>query len=92
MKLSKMSCYADDLRVPFTGTKIVMYIGQASKDLLKWPRPSSPPVVKLETRVEAEYGMPSTHAIAATAISFTFLLASIGRYQPGALPIYHFFT
>ncbi|XP_075057962.1 sphingosine-1-phosphate phosphatase 2 isoform X3 [Mixophyes fleayi] len=60
---------------------IVMYIGQASKDLLKWPRPSSPPVVKLETRVEAEYGMPSTHAIAATAISFTFLLASTGRYQ-----------
>ncbi|XP_072263969.1 sphingosine-1-phosphate phosphatase 2 [Pyxicephalus adspersus] len=60
---------------------IVMYIGQASKDLLKWPRPFSPPVVKLETRVEAEYGMPSTHAIAATAISFTFLLASMGRYQ-----------
>ncbi|KAM9317382.1 sphingosine-1-phosphate phosphatase 2 [Gastrophryne carolinensis] len=60
---------------------IVMYIGQASKDLLKWPRPSSPPVVKLETRVEAEYGMPSTHAIAATAISFTFLLSCIGRYQ-----------
>ncbi|KAM3931851.1 sphingosine-1-phosphate phosphatase 2 [Leptodactylus fuscus] len=60
---------------------IVMYIGQASKDLLKWPRPSSPPVVKLETRVEAEYGMPSTHAIAATAISFTFLLAALERYQ-----------
>ncbi|XP_069831457.1 sphingosine-1-phosphate phosphatase 2 isoform X2 [Dendropsophus ebraccatus] len=59
----------------------VMYIGQASKDLLKWPRPSSPPVVKLETRVEAEYGMPSTHAIAATAISFTFLLAAMERYQ-----------
>ncbi|KAM5163523.1 sphingosine-1-phosphate phosphatase 2 isoform 3-T3 [Mantella aurantiaca] len=64
-----------------THRQVVMYIGQASKDLLKWPRPSSPPVVKLETRVEAEYGMPSTHAIAATAISFTFLLASIGRYQ-----------
>uniref|UniRef100_A0A8C5WAN9 Sphingosine-1-phosphate phosphatase 2 n=1 Tax=Leptobrachium leishanense TaxID=445787 RepID=A0A8C5WAN9_9ANUR len=60
---------------------IVMYIGQASKDLLKWPRPTSPPVVKLETRVDAEYGMPSTHAIAATAISFTFLLATMGRYQ-----------
>ncbi|KAG8580792.1 hypothetical protein GDO81_007416 [Engystomops pustulosus] len=60
---------------------IVMYIGQASKDLLKWPRPSSPPVVKLETRVEAEYGMPSTHAIAATAISFTFLMAAVDRYQ-----------
>ncbi|XP_044147831.1 sphingosine-1-phosphate phosphatase 2 isoform X1 [Bufo gargarizans] len=60
---------------------IVMYIGQASKDLLKWPRPSSPPVAKLETRVEAEYGMPSTHAIAATAISFTYLLAAMERYQ-----------
>ncbi|XP_053315477.1 sphingosine-1-phosphate phosphatase 2 isoform X2 [Spea bombifrons] len=60
---------------------IVMYIGQASKDLLKWPRPTCPPVVKLETRVDAEYGMPSTHAIAATAISFTFLLASMNRYQ-----------
>ncbi|KAM4695549.1 sphingosine-1-phosphate phosphatase 2 [Discoglossus pictus] len=59
----------------------VMYMGQASKDLLKWPRPSSPPVVKLETRVDAEYGMPSTHAIAATAISFTFLLATMDRYQ-----------
>ncbi|XP_066454994.1 sphingosine-1-phosphate phosphatase 2 isoform X3 [Eleutherodactylus coqui] len=58
-----------------------MYIGQASKDLLKWPRPSCPPVVKLETRVEAEYGMPSTHAIAATSISFTFLLAAMDRYQ-----------
>ncbi|XP_039611875.1 sphingosine-1-phosphate phosphatase 2 isoform X2 [Polypterus senegalus] len=61
--------------------KIVMYIGQTSKDLLKWPRPSSPPVMKLETRVEAEYGMPSTHAMAATAISFTFLLCTMDRYK-----------
>ncbi|XP_030072820.1 sphingosine-1-phosphate phosphatase 2 [Microcaecilia unicolor] len=60
---------------------VVMYIGQASKDLLKWPRPSSPPVVKLETRVDTEYGMPSTHAMAATAISFTFLLAAMQRYK-----------
>uniref|UniRef100_A0A4W3JJS6 Sphingosine-1-phosphate phosphatase 2 n=1 Tax=Callorhinchus milii TaxID=7868 RepID=A0A4W3JJS6_CALMI len=60
---------------------IVMYIGQASKDILKWPRPSSPPVVKLETRVDAEYGMPSTHAMAATAISFTFLISTMYRYK-----------
>ncbi|KAM8953432.1 sphingosine-1-phosphate phosphatase 2 [Pelodytes ibericus] len=60
---------------------IVMYLGQASKDLLKLPRPSSPPVVKLETRVDAEYGMPSTHAIGATSISFTFILATMNRYQ-----------
>ncbi|RXN01028.1 Sphingosine-1-phosphate phosphatase 2 [Acipenser ruthenus] len=60
---------------------IVMYIGQVSKDLLKWPRPFSPPVVKLETRVDAEYGMPSTHAMAATSISFTFLLCTKHRYK-----------
>ncbi|XP_020369459.1 sphingosine-1-phosphate phosphatase 2 isoform X2 [Rhincodon typus] len=60
---------------------IVMYLGQASKDIIKWPRPLSPPVVKLETRVDAEYGMPSTHAMAATAISFTFLVATMYRYK-----------
>uniref|UniRef100_UPI00398EFDA7 sphingosine-1-phosphate phosphatase 2 n=1 Tax=Pristiophorus japonicus TaxID=55135 RepID=UPI00398EFDA7 len=58
-----------------------MYLGQASKDIIKWPRPLSPPVVKLETRVDAEYGMPSTHAMAATAISFTFLIATMYRYK-----------
>ncbi|XP_029472451.1 sphingosine-1-phosphate phosphatase 2 isoform X1 [Rhinatrema bivittatum] len=62
-------------------TNVVMYIGQTSKDILKWPRPVSPPVVKLETRVDTEYGMPSTHAMAATAISFTFLLSTMHRYK-----------
>ena len=51
------------------------------KDLLKLPRPPSPPVVKLETRVDAEYGLPSTHAMAATAISFTVLLSAPSRIQ-----------
>nr|XP_023699634.1 sphingosine-1-phosphate phosphatase 2 isoform X1 [Paramormyrops kingsleyae] len=60
---------------------IVMYIGQVMKDKLKMPRPLSPPVVKLETRVNAEYGMPSTHAMAATSISFTFLLSASTRLQ-----------
>ncbi|XP_066565403.1 sphingosine-1-phosphate phosphatase 2 isoform X1 [Amia ocellicauda] len=60
---------------------VIMYIGQVTKDLLKWPRPFSPPVVKLEPRVDAEYGMPSTHAMAATSISFTFLLSTMDRYQ-----------
>lgn len=60
---------------------LVMYVGQVTKDILKWPRPSSPPVVKLEKRVIAEFGMPSTHAMAATAISFTLLLSSMDRYQ-----------
>ncbi len=58
-----------------------MYIGQVMKDILKLPRPPSPPVVKLETRVDAEYGMPSTHAMAATAISFTLLLSAQERVK-----------
>ncbi|XP_023578864.1 sphingosine-1-phosphate phosphatase 2 [Octodon degus] len=60
---------------------LVMYVGQVAKDILKWPRPSSPPVVKLEKRVVAEFGMPSTHAMAATAISFTLLISTMDRYQ-----------
>ncbi|XP_005395554.1 PREDICTED: sphingosine-1-phosphate phosphatase 2 isoform X2 [Chinchilla lanigera] len=60
---------------------LVMYVGQVAKDILKWPRPSSPPVVKLEKRVMAEFGMPSTHAMAATAISFTLLISTMDRYQ-----------
>ncbi|XP_062872606.1 sphingosine-1-phosphate phosphatase 2 [Trichomycterus rosablanca] len=58
---------------------VVMYVGQVMKDMLKMPRPTSPPVVKLEERVE--YGMPSTHAMAATAISFTLLLSAPERVQ-----------
>ncbi|XP_076001961.1 sphingosine-1-phosphate phosphatase 2 [Genypterus blacodes] len=60
---------------------LVMYVGQVMKDLLKLPRPLSPPVVKLEPRVDAEYGMPSTHAMAATGISFTLLLSATSRFQ-----------
>ncbi|XP_072315115.1 sphingosine-1-phosphate phosphatase 2 [Eucyclogobius newberryi] len=60
---------------------VVMYVGQVLKDLLKLPRPLSPPVVKLEKRVEAEYGLPSTHAMAATAISFTLLYSAPCRIQ-----------
>ncbi|XP_048200625.1 sphingosine-1-phosphate phosphatase 2 [Perognathus longimembris pacificus] len=60
---------------------LVMYVGQVAKSILKWPRPASPPVVQLEKRVVAEFGMPSTHAMAATAISFTFLISTMDRYQ-----------
>ncbi|XP_044523517.1 sphingosine-1-phosphate phosphatase 2 isoform X2 [Gracilinanus agilis] len=60
---------------------VIMYIGQILKDILKWPRPSTPPVVKLEKRLADEYGMPSTHAMAATAISFTFLFSTMNRYK-----------
>ncbi|XP_029302611.1 sphingosine-1-phosphate phosphatase 2 [Cottoperca gobio] len=60
---------------------VVMYVGQVMKDVLKLPRPLSTHVVKLETRVDAEYGLPSTHAMAATAISFTVLLSAPSRIQ-----------
>lgn len=68
-------------RMVITVWVVTMYLGQAAKDLLRWPRPTWPPVFKLETRVEAEYGLPSTHAIAATAVPFTMLFAAMGRYN-----------
>ena len=39
------------------------YIGQALKELLRWPRPLVPQVVRMETRFDGEFGMPSTHAM-----------------------------
>ena len=57
------------------------YIGQALKDIIQWPRPHYPPVFKLEQRVAAEYGIPSTHAVAGTILPFSFLMAMYGRYE-----------
>jgi membrane-associated phospholipid phosphatase len=51
---------------------IVMYMGQAMKDLIKLPRPQTPPVVKMEDRYLLEYGFPSTHAMAIFNISLSF--------------------
>jgi len=59
---------------------VTMYIGQALKDLIKWPRPSHP-AFKLETRVSAEYGVPSTHAIAGTVLPFSILLSTYEKYD-----------
>lgn len=58
-----------------------MYIGQALKDLIRWPRPSAPPVVRLEDRYALEYGMPSTHAMVGVAIPFGLLITSLHRYN-----------
>ncbi|XP_026867956.1 sphingosine-1-phosphate phosphatase 2 isoform X3 [Electrophorus electricus] len=74
---------ADDCKINHASTQyeVVMYIGQVMKDILKLPRPTVPPVVKLEQRVHAEYGMPSTHAMGAIAISFTLLFSAQERVQ-----------
>ncbi|XP_077991952.1 sphingosine-1-phosphate phosphatase 2-like [Glandiceps talaboti] len=60
---------------------IVLYLGQGAKDIIKWPRPTSPPVVKLEHLYEKEYGMPSTHAMMGLSLPFTILYLTMDRYQ-----------
>ncbi|KAK6998982.1 sphingosine-1-phosphate phosphatase 2 [Biomphalaria glabrata] len=58
-----------------------MYVGQVAKDIIKWPRPKSPPVVRLEERYELEYGMPSTHAMVGFVLPFGMLYYMCGRYE-----------
>uniref|UniRef100_A0A4X2LSR0 Sphingosine-1-phosphate phosphatase 1 n=1 Tax=Vombatus ursinus TaxID=29139 RepID=A0A4X2LSR0_VOMUR len=60
---------------------LVMYLGQCAKDVIRWPRPASPPVVKLEVFYNSEYSMPSTHAMSGTAIPISLVLLTYGRWQ-----------
>ncbi|RDD37311.1 Sphingosine-1-phosphate phosphatase 2 [Trichoplax sp. H2] len=60
---------------------LVMYIGQAAKDIIKQPRPPSPPVARLESRYDTEYGMPSTHAMMGTAMPFALFYSTYLRYE-----------
>ncbi|KAM6171537.1 sphingosine-1-phosphate phosphatase 1 [Erethizon dorsatum] len=60
---------------------MVMYLGQCTKDVIRWPRPASPPVVKLEVLYNSEYGLPSTHAMSGTAIPIALVLLTYGRWQ-----------
>lgn len=62
---------------------LYMYLGQATKDLLKIPRPPSPPVVRLEDRYALEYGMPSTHAMVGAGLPFSYFFLTLYRYQVG---------
>lgn len=59
---------------------IFMYVGQATKDIVKLPRPASPPVVQLEKRYILEYGMPSTHAMVGAGIPFAIFFLTKERY------------
>jgi len=61
---------------------IFMYIGQVTKDLIRWPRPASPPCFKLDAGVyREEFGMPSTHAMGGVGIPFTMFALTVSRYQ-----------
>ncbi|ETE62781.1 Sphingosine-1-phosphate phosphatase 2, partial [Ophiophagus hannah] len=67
--------------LPFTYWIINAPVARRLIIMWSWPRPRSPPVVKLEKKTNAEYGMPSTHAMAATAISFTFVSVTANQYK-----------
>ncbi|XP_034017494.1 sphingosine-1-phosphate phosphatase 1-like [Thalassophryne amazonica] len=58
-----------------------LFVGQSTKDMVRWSRPASPPVVKVEVFYNSEYSMPSTHAMTGTAIPFCLLMLSYGRWQ-----------
>ena len=75
------NCDAYVMRHTVIVWSLTMYIGQATKDVLRWPRPSSPPVVRLETDYTEEYAMPSTHAVAGTTIPFMLGYTVLNRYQ-----------
>jgi membrane-associated phospholipid phosphatase len=69
-----ISWFYDD-RISYLATlswSIMMFAGQAAKDIIKLPRPQTPPVVKMEDRYLLEFGFPSTHAMAILNISITF--------------------
>ncbi|ELT88124.1 hypothetical protein CAPTEDRAFT_35049, partial [Capitella teleta] len=59
---------------------IFMYLGQMAKDVVRWPRPPSPPVFKLEKRYALEYGFPSTHAMVGAGMPFGILYLTSQRY------------
>jgi len=54
----------------------LMYIGQAMKDKVRWPRPAMPPVIQMEIKWALEYGMPSTHAMVGLGIPASFFIFS----------------
>ncbi|ESP00838.1 hypothetical protein LOTGIDRAFT_140415 [Lottia gigantea] len=60
---------------------LVMYLGQATKDYLKVPRPRSPPVIHLETHHLNEFSLPSTHAMAGTAMPVVMAYLLLLRYE-----------
>lgn len=60
---------------------VIMYVGQALKDVIRWLRPSSPPVIHLEPEYVKEYGMPSTHAMLGAAVPFSLLIFTMHRYE-----------
>lgn len=60
---------------------MAMFLGQVTKDIFQWPRPLSPPVIRLETDFAQEFAMPSTHAVAGSSIPLVIGFTLLNRYQ-----------
>jgi len=61
------------------------YIGQSLKDIIRWPRPPMPDVVRIDKRYAEyeEYGMPSTHAMMSFSLSLSIIFFTINKpYWP----------
>jgi len=60
---------------------LVMYIGQGLKDIIRWPRPTMPPVIQLEQKWSQEYGMPSTHAMIGLSLPTSAVILTMAKYD-----------
>lgn len=69
------------------------YLGGALKNIFCLPRPLSPPVEKLESDYENEYGMPSTHAVSSftlpvvIAVLLNWTSVQQGQYGDLLVPV-----
>lgn len=70
---------------------ITMYIGQVLKEFFQMPRPTSPPTFPMEPNFKAEFGFPSTHAIAGASLAFGTLL-SVCSPEDSIFPFALFFA
>ena len=60
---------------------LVMYLGQALKDVIQWERPRMPVVVQLQAKWAEEFGMPSTHAMMGLALSSATFCLTLAKYS-----------
>ena len=47
--------------------------------MLRWPRPRLPDVVRMETRFDGEFGMPSTHAMMSLSLPASIILFTLSK-------------
>jgi len=66
---------------------LIYFVGQSAKDLARLPRPPSPPVTKLETHYETEYGWPSTHAMVSLVLPLYMVYAAVDLGHALSLPL-----